>query len=378
MHGEPSMETEAKSLLYIGTYAEPEAAGIFVCSMDIGNGALERRGSVMAGANPSFLTISPDGRSLYAVNELSEYEGKPGGTVSAFAIDPDTGRLAFLNRQPSHGAAPCHLTTDRQGHFLLVANYLSGTLAVYPLDSDGRLQASSQVIQHERREGRPEPQEGPHAHSVSFTADNRFVLSCDLGIDKVLIYGFDPFNGALTPHDQVALERGAGPRHLDFHPARPFVYVIDELDSTVTGFAYAADAGKLTKIQVISTLPEGYAAPSYCAEIKVHPTGKYVYGSNRGHDSIVIYAVEATGHLTLVGHEPTRGKMPRNFAIDPTGTYLVAANQASNTLVSFRIDAETGRLHYLQSVEVPRPVCVKFYTPINPPPQAPWVQTPRK
>jgi len=351
----PTQSTR-KIRLYIGTYAEAEAASIYLYQMDSATGALEYRESFQAGANPSFLALSPKGQYLYAVNELSP------GAVSAFAIDPQSGKLAFLNQQPSHGGAPCHLTTDRQGRFLLVANYLSGTLSVYPIDPEGRLAAATQVVQH-AKPGVTSKQDGPHAHFITLTADNRFALSCDLGIDQVLVYRFDSVNGKLLTHTAVTLSPGAGPRHLDFHPTGQYVYVINELDSTLTVFAYAAETGRLTKLQTLSTLPEGYAGPNACAEVWVHPAGKYVYGSNRGHDSIVIYAVEeATGKLSVVGHEPTQGKNPRNFVIDPTGSFLFVANQDSDTIVNFQIDTHTGQLNYRAHIRIPKPVCLKFWT----------------
>jgi len=350
-------------VLYIGTYAEPDAASIYLYHMNPANGALEYWDSLKAGANPSFLALSPNGQTLYAVNELDTFQAQAGGAVSAFAIDPQSGKLAFLNQQPSHGGAPCHLTTDRQGRFLLVANYASGTLSVYPVDSDGRLKAASDVVQHLGQGMNAERQGGPHAHCVTVTADNRFAQSCDLGIDKVLVYQFDSVNGKLLTHGEAVLAPGAGPRHLDFHPTGRYVYVINELNSTMTVFAHAAETGTLTKLQTLSTLPEGYTGPNACAEVGVHPAGGYVYGSNRGHDSIVIYAVEeATGRLKLVGHEPTRGKTPRNFSIDPTGAFLLVANQDSDTVVNFQIDTHTGRLSYLQRINVPQPVCVQFWT----------------
>ena len=354
--------SDHKSLFYIGTYADAEAAGIYLYQMDNATGALDYRDSFKAGANPSFLTLSPDNKYLYAVNELADFQGQPGGAVSAFAIDASSGKLTFLNQQPSHGGAPCHLTTDRQGRFLFVANYLSGTLAVYPIETDGRLAAASHIVQHSGKGVNAERQEGPHAHFVGFTPDNRFVLSCDLGIDQVLGYRFDSANGKLLSHSAAELAPGAGPRHLAFHPAGQFAYVINELDSTLTAFEYAAETGTLTRLQTLSTLPEGYTGFNSCAEVAVHPTGRYVYGSNRGHDSLVIYAVnEATGKLTLMSHEPTRGKNPRHFAIDPGGLFLLAANQDSDDVIVFQIDTRTGQLSYLQQINVPKPVCLTFW-----------------
>ena len=252
------------------------------------------------------------------------------------------------------------MTTDREGRFLLVANYLSGTLSVYPINADGRLDSAAQVIQHHGR-GVAKEQEGPHAHFVAVSHDNRFVLSCDLGIDKLLVYSLDTTNGKLLAHSEAVLPPGAGPRHLDFHPNGRSIYLINELNSTMTVFAYDGITGTVNELQTLSTLPKGYTGPNSCAEVWVHPSGEFVYGSNRGHDSICIFLVdEETGRLRLIGHEPTRGKTPRYFALDPTGRFLLAANQNSDTVVNFQIDTRTGRLSYLQHIDVPKPVCVKF------------------
>ena len=260
-----------KSLFYIGTYADAEAPSIYLYELDQTTGMFEYRDSFKGGANPSFLTLSPNHQALYAVNELEMFQGQPGGAVSAFAIDPSSGKLTFLNQQPSHGGAPCHLVTNQQGRFLLVANYLSGTLSVYPIESDGRLAAASQVVQHTGQGVNAERQEGPHAHFITFTPDNQFALSCDLGIDQVLVYRFDAAKGELLRHGEARLAPGAGPRHLDFHPVGRFAYVINELDSTVTVFGYAPQTGMLTPLQTLSTLPEGYTGPNICAEVAVHP-----------------------------------------------------------------------------------------------------------
>ncbi|MBI1794953.1 MAG: lactonase family protein [Chloroflexi bacterium] len=349
-------------LLYIGTYSGADADSIYIYLMDPVTGMLEFYNGHKAGANPSFLSLTPNGQFLYAVNQLTTFQGQPGGAVSAFAINPISGKLSFLNQQPSHGSGPCHLTTDRQGRFLLVANYLSGTLSVYPIHADGRLEIASQVVQH-HGQGVAKEQEGPHAHFVTVTSDNRFALSCDLGIDKVLVYQFDSVNGSLLTNGEAVLSPGSGPRHLDFHPNGGYIYLINELNSTMTVLTYNIETGTATQIQTLSTLPEGYEGPNSCAEVWVHPSGKFVYGSNRGHDSIAIFAIEAgTGRLRLVGHEPTRGKTPRYFVLDPIGRFLLVANQNSNTVVNFQINTHTGRLSYLQHIDVPKPVCVKFWT----------------
>ena len=262
----------------------------------------------------------------------SEFNGKKGGGVSALAIDPASGKLTLLNQQSSVGSGPCHLTVDRAGKNVLVANYGSGSVACLPIQADGTLSAASSFIQHEGKSADASRQEGPHAHSINLDQANRFALVADLGLDQVRVYQFDAEKGELTPNDPpfATVAPGSGPRHLAFHPDGRFAYVISEMANTVTAFDYDAAKGTLTGIQTISTLPADFHGKSYTAEVQVHPSGKFVYGSNRGHDSIAIFAVDpATGKLTAAGHQSTLGKNPRNFALDPTGHYLLAENQDS-------------------------------------------------
>jgi 6-phosphogluconolactonase len=351
------LQSGGRPLLYVGTYTRPGATGIYRYRLNASTGELAFLESVSGGENPSFLAFHPSGNYLYAVNELDS------GLVSAFALDAQSGQLTFLNRQSSHGNAPCHLSTDRQGKYLMVANYVSGSLSVYVLEADGQIGKTIQTVQHQGQGADPTRQEGPHAHYVTTTADNRFVLCCDLGIDKVLVYRLDPDSGRLMLNSEAMLKPGAGPRHLAFDPTEHYAYVINELDSTMTVFSYAAETGSLTELQTLSTLPEGYTGENSTAEVWVHPSGRFVYGSNRGHDSIVVYAVdETTGKLTLLEHTSTQGKSPRSFIIAPSGTLLLAANQDSNTVTTFRLDPQTGRLSDLgMSVELPKPVCLVFW-----------------
>jgi len=355
---------ERQALLYVGTYAAAGTPGLYRYRLDPARGNLALLDTTQAGANPSFLAFHPNGRTLYAVNELISAQGpQPEGTVSAFAIDPRSGQLTFLNRQPALGSAPCHLTTDRQGNFLFVANYFGGSIAVYRLQADGQIGESVQLLQQHGKGPNPARQEGPHPHFITVTSNNRFALHCDLGLDRVIVYRFDPSGGQLLKSSETVLAPGAGPRHLDFDPGERFVYVINELDSSMAVFAYAAETGTLTPVQTLSTLPEDYSGANGAAEVCVHPSGKFVYGSNRGHDSLVIYALdESTGRLTLIGHEATRGKTPRHFTIDPSGTSLLVANQDSNALVTFQIDTQTGKLSYLHSIDLPQPTCLKFWS----------------
>lgn len=351
-------------LVYVGTYTRGESEGIFVYRLDPSSGALEFASVATGIDNPSFLALHPRERYLYSVNEVREVAGKPSGAVTAFSIDPETGELTLLNQQPSHGTGPCHLSLDKTGSYVLVANYAGGSICILPIQQDGRLGPATDFVQHQGSSVVPRRQQAPHPHSIIVDPTNRYVFVPDLGMDKIIIYQLDLRQGKLKPNDEpwVQVKPGAGPRHFTFHPDGRYAYVINEIDSTMTAFAYDEGRGALREIQTLSTLPEDFEGASYCADVHVSPSGRFLYGSNRGHDSIVIFAVdEETGKLTCLGHEPTQGKYPRNFAIDPSGTLLLAANQGSDTIVTFRIDQQTGRLTPTGHVaEVPTPVCVKM------------------
>lgn len=350
-------------MIYIGTYTRG-SGGIHLLEMDPATGALTNKGLVAECVSPSFLTISRDGRYVFAVNETADYSGAATGSVSAFARDSASGKLTLLNVQSSNGSYPCHITVSRSGRHVIVANYGSGTVAVLPVKPDGRLEPASCVLQHRGSSVNKSRQEGPHSHSVNFDPANRFALACDLGTDQILIYQYDDARGTLTPNDPafIATRKGAGPRHLAFHPKGRLVYVINELDSTIASYRYDPDMGTLRDIDVIATLPKDFTGESTTAHVVVHPTGRWVYGSNRGHDSLAVYAVNpASGALRLVGFQPTLGKTPRNFACDPSGKYIVAANQDSNTVVVFKVDLKTGMpVPTGHQTEVPQPVCVRF------------------
>jgi len=337
--------------------------GVYVYRMDQASGALEFISKITGVANPSYLTFDPKQRFLYAVNELKIFEGKPTGTVSAFSVDSETGKLEFLNKKPTQGTDPCHVIVDKTGRYVFVANFMSGSICVSPIQEDGSLGDATDFIQHHGSSVNPKRQEGPHAHAVTLDEANRYAFVPDLGIDKVMIYKFNPSCGKLEPNDEpwVQVKAGAGPRHLDFHPDGRYAYLINELDSTLVAFAYDKKNGTLKEIQTVPTLPKDFAGESTCADVHISPSGTFVYGSNRGHDSIVIYKIDqGTGKLTYVGHESTQGKTPRNFAIDPTGRFLLAANQDSDTIVTFRMDQQTGKLSSTGYVtKVPTPVCVK-------------------
>jgi 6-phosphogluconolactonase len=349
--------------VYVGTYTYGKSEGIYVGRLDLASGALEQVAKAAEVENPSFLALDPQHRYLYAVNELGQFGGKASGGVTAFAISPATGELAYLNQQPSLGAYPCHLTVDATGKYVLVANYGGGSVAALPVEDDGRLGPATALVQHEGSSVHPTRQTGPHAHSVTLEARNRYAFVADLGLDKLLIYGFDSAQGRLAPNvvPWFQTKPGAGPRHLDIHPSGRYAYLINELDSTLTALACDGERGAFTEIHTVSTLPPGFEGQTTCADVHVAPSGKFVYGSNRGHDSIAIFAIdEATGRLTPAGYQPTLGKNPRNFAIDPTGTFLLAANQDSDTVVTFRLDPDSGRLTPTGHVaEVATPVCLK-------------------
>jgi 6-phosphogluconolactonase len=362
----PRAALEGGHWVYIGTYSGAKSRGIYRSRFDPGTGRLDAPELAAEAQNPSFLAVHPQGPTLYAaerpllyaVNELGT------GSVSAYAVDRATGSLRLLNRQSSRGAGPCHLSVDRAGRHVLVANYGGGSVAVLPIEADGRLGEAKAFIQHTGSSVNPQRQQGPHAHWISTDPSNRFVLVCDLGLDKVLLYRFDADNGTLQPHDPAyaPLTPGSGPRHLAFHPNGRWAYVINELSNTITAFRWDGGRGALDPIQTAASLPPDFAGRNTTAEIAIHPSGRFLYGSNRGHDSLVVLGVAGeTGALILVQHQPAGGRTPRHFAIDPTGRWLVVAHQDSDTVTVMRIDAGTGRLTPTgQRIEVGRPVCLEF------------------
>ena len=351
-------------IAFVGTYTGAKSQGIYAFRFDTASGKLSPLGLVAQTKNPSFLSIHPNGRFLYAVNETDDYQGRKSGSVSAFSIDRHNAKLTLLNAVSSGGAGPCHLRVDQTGQYVLVANYGGGSVAAFPVKPNGSLGDSSAFVQHSGSSLDPKRQTGPHAHMIELSPDNRFAFVPDLGLDKVLIYRFRPEGGSLSANDPsfAKLEPGAGPRHIAFHPNGRFAYVISEMKSSVTAFSYDASKGALQSLQTISTLPKDFKGESSTAEIEVHPSGKFLYGSNRGHDSIAVFAIDAgKGTLKLLQHSPTQGRTPRNFAIDPTGRWLLAENQASNSIVVFRIDEATGQLSPAGGpIEAYSPVCIKF------------------
>lgn len=348
--------------LFVGTYTSGKSEGIYSYFINPDFGKLNRSNSFKS-VNPSFLAIDESKRFLYAVNEVSEFAGKPGGAVSAFAADYSKASLTFLNQEATLGADPCYATVDGKRKNLLVANYTGGSVTVLPIHPDGSLGAATDVKQHEGS-GPKEQQKGPHAHCIILDRSERHALVADLGIDKIMIYDYDGSRGKLTPNKQpfAQLQAGAGPRHLTFHPNGDFLYAINELDSTLTSFKYDDDDGTLKHIETVSTLPSYFKGVSYCADVHIHESGKFLYGSNRGHNSIVVFRIDrGNGKLQLVEHVWTQGDWPRNFAIDPYGRFLFVANQRSDNVVTFSIDQETGHLELTRLFEeIPSPVCLKF------------------
>ncbi|MFO0901253.1 MAG: lactonase family protein [Pirellulales bacterium] len=360
--GAASAADAGKYRVYFGTYTGQKSRGIYTADLDLATGKLTEPRLAAEAVSPSFLAIHPSGHWLYAVSEIDDLNGRKTGGVSAFAIEADGG-LRLLNQQPSEGRGPCHVTVDPSGKFALVANYGSGSAAALPIEADGRLGPPSSVVQHEGKSVDPQRQEGPHAHSINLDAAGRYAFVADLGLDQVKIYRFDAQTGKLTPADPafVTLAPGAGPRHFAFHPQGDRAYVNNEMTSTITALHYAPEAGALQETQTLSTLPRSTPGNS-TAEVQVHPSGRFVYVSNRGHDSIAGYTIDPdNGRLTALGNTPTGGRTPRNFGIDPTGQYLLAANQGTDNVVVFKIDAKTGKLTPTgQEIAVGAPVCVKF------------------
>ena len=357
------------TLVFVGTYTggKSTSQGIYAFRLQPGSTALMPLGLAAETTSPSFIELDPGRGLLFAVNETDQFEGKPTGFVSAFSIDRKTGKLTLINRQPTEGRAPCHLALDKTGRHLVVANYSSGTVTVLPVAADGRLGPPSAVVQHTGSSVNAQRQAGPHAHCTTFDPAQRLLFACDLGLDKVMTYRLDPAKGVLTAHSPAfaSVKPGSGPRHMEFRTDGRFAYVLNEMTSTVTGFAYDAKAGSLTEQQTISTLPPSFTGQNSGAEIAVHTTGRFLYTSNRGHNSIAVFRIDAAkGTLTFVEAQETGGSTPRHFGIDPTGRYLFAANQASGTIVPFAIDQKSGELEPAGApIEVPTPVCVKFLPP---------------
>ncbi len=348
------------STVYVGTYTDGASRGIYRFRFDPATGKAETPVLAAEARNPSFLALHPSGRFLYAVGEGDDFAGRPTGVVSAFGVADASGELTPLNQQASEGKGPCHLSVDRAGRHLLVANYGSGTVAALKIAPDGRLEPASSIRSHRGTGPDAARQQGPHAHGIYLDPGERHALAPDLGADRVFVYRFDAA-GRLEPHGAAALEAGSGPRHLAFDPGGQRVYVINELRSTVTVFAYDARSGQLGALQTISTLPADYRGANTAAEIAVSPDGRFVYASNRGHDSLAVFAVAADGRLKTPGFAASGGRTPRHFALDPSGRFLLVADQSSDRIVVFRLDPATGSpAAVVTSVALPKPVCLLF------------------
>jgi 6-phosphogluconolactonase len=367
LSAQTAKKTAAKGhyVAYVGTYTtKTESKGIYGFDFDADSGKLTPKGVAVETPDPSWVEVHPSGKYAYAANEAGQ-----ASTVSAFTRDLNSGTLTLLNQKPALGQDPCHLSFDKTGKYLLVANYSSGTIAVFRILADGRLGESTGSVKDQGPLGpNKERQEAPHAHWIEATADNRFLYVSDLGLDRVLIYKFDAANGSLAKGEQgesfsATLSPGTGPRHVAFKPGGKVMYVLGELQSVITVFANEP-RNTFRNVQQISALPKGFSGRNDAAEIAVHPNGKFLYTSNRGHESIAIFAIDPLkGTLSFVAHASTGGKEPRHFAIDPTGKFLLAENQLSNNIVVFRIDAATGGLTPTgQVVEVPSPVNLTFVT----------------
>jgi len=359
-------EVPKKFWVFFGTSCG-KSKGVYRSTFDAATGKLSEAELVAETPNPGFVTLSSDYKYLFAVSTFTDSTGKKGGGVSSFSIDQKTGKLTLINTQSSKGDGPCHVSVDKAGKHVFVANYGSGSAAVLPIAEGGKLGEPSGSQQHGKGSGVVKGrQEGPHAHSINLDPANKFAFVADLGLDKVMIYKFNAAKGTIEANETASLDLapGAGPRHFAFHPSGKYAYVINEIDLTITACTYDADKGALKSIQSITTIPEGITDRKgfSTAEVVCHPSGKFVYGSNRGQNTIAIFSVdEATGKLKAVGHQGKDVKVPRNFNIDPTGAWMLVGNQDSDSVVVFAIDPKTGELKPTdQKIDCGKPICVKF------------------
>ena len=342
--------------VYFGTHTAGPGKGFSVSHFDTVTGALSKPAFLLETPAPAYFVIAPGGRRLYSCNST--------GFVSAYSIDPASAQLKLINQKPSGGGDPSYISLDRTGHYVFVANYDGGNIAVWALETDGSLGERTAFVQHTGSSVNPQRQSHAFAHSIRVDSTNRFVLVADLGLDKLFVYKFNVKDGSLTPNDPpfVKTAPGAGPRHVVFHPNGRWVYLITEMGNTIMLFDWDTRRGALSEVQTVSTLPKGFQGNSTCAEIQVHPSGRFVYASNRGRDSIAVFSVDAkTGRLTLIQDVPSGGKTPRNFDMDPTAHWLLVTNHDSNIAMVFGIDQETGKLTPAgQPVDVPSPYCPRF------------------
>lgn len=348
--------------LYVGTYTQNEREGICIYKFDATDGDLTYINTAEGIENPSYLAINSKKNLLIAVNEIQEFEGKKSGAVSSFSINPADGSLKLINQVASGGGSPCYISINKKATMALVANYSGGNVSIFPLLPEGRLQPYTDLQQHTGSGPVKNRQQNPHAHAIVLSPKEDFALAVDLGVDKVYTYAINEKPPGLEIKDEFKSTPGAGPRHLTFHPNKKFVFFINELNSTITSCSFDASTGRISRIQTVDALPQGFSGTSFCADIHVSDDGRFLYGSNRGHDSIVIYEIDQKyGSLSYVDHHSVHGAFPRNFMIDPTGKFLLVANQNSNNIVVFKIDRETGKLRANGvEVEVSKPVCLKM------------------
>jgi 6-phosphogluconolactonase len=349
---------------YIGTNTNRADEGIYFCRFNSESGQFTVPQLAIEALNPNFIAFHSSGNFLYAVGDSNSPEPQKSGCVNAFSICKRTGKLSLINQVPSCGQTPCHVILDKAGKYAFISNYSTGNLAVLPVETDGRLSEAPTNIQHAGSSIDSGRQQGPHIHSITLDADNRFAFVADLGLDKIMIYRFNPDSGILAPNDNmpyISIKPGSGPRHFAFHPAGNYAYIINEMSNTITAFSYDISSGVLSEIQTILTIPNGYTGDTYTSEIQVHPSGKYLYGSNRGHDSIAVFKIDNKGTLALVDIQSCGGQWPRHFCIDPTGNWMLVGNEKSDQVNLFSIDSETGKLTQTESfISVPSPVCIKF------------------
>jgi len=349
--------------VFVGAYTgNGVSTGVHIYRLDKAAGKLTPLATCEV-ENASFLSLDPSRRFLYAVNEQGMTAGQPGGGLSAFGFDKQSGTLSLLNRQLTHGSAPCYVSVDQTNRYALVANYSQGNVVMFPIQSDGSLAPASDMHQHQGSSTNVQRQKAAHAHCFVIDPGNRFAHAADLGAEKVYTYRLDLVDGKLLPHAELTTRAGSGPRHLTYHPNGKWAYLLHELDSTLAMLSYDAEVGRFEELQHLSMLPDDFTGESYAAEVRVSPDGRFVYASNRGHDSIAIFAIDpTTGRMTVVDRASSGGKIPRNFCIAPSGAYMVAANQESNNLVVFRVDAASGKLTPIDEVSgVHKPVCVQIY-----------------
>jgi 6-phosphogluconolactonase len=364
----PLGELAIKTRVYISTFTEHGGDGIYLAELDPSTGDLGLIRLVADLRKASFLAIHPNHRYLYSTCEVDDYRNTKRGAVAAFRIDTATGYLTVLNNQSSSGEGPHHLSIDREGKYAFVANYHGGSVAVLPIHADGTLAVASSTVLHHGSSVNKGRQTGPHPHAIDVDPTNRYVFVPDLGLDKVLAYRFNSAAGTITANhpSNLATSPGAGPRHITFHSNGKWAYVINELDSTVIALRYDSQRGGLTQIDTVSTLPAGATQQdNLTGEIVVHPNGKFLYASNRGHDSIVVFAIDQTsGRLSALGHSLSGGRNPRNFDIDPSGKFLLSANLDSNSVTVLQIDPASGKLsRSAHEIKVLQPYCIQFFSP---------------